>query len=127
MVLLVKKIRILIHIKSKTYPLKWQRSAGSWALAFQIEERTSCFYFCCEIDEPSQETVELLGLLEIIPTYFGEAKIRPNPLKIVNKAKPLNINFEYDPSNVTGYFRTFVILHSMKKILEMTKAGSSES
>ena len=79
---------------------KQQKSAGSWVLAVLIEEGTSCFYFCCEIDnEPLQETMGLLGLLEIIPTYFREAKIRPKPLKIVIKAKQFKKKIECSPKN----------------------------
>lgn len=67
-------------IKFKTFTLKWRKSADSLILAVLIKERISCFYICGEIgsNEPSQGTVELLGLLEMIPAYFGDAQIRPN-------------------------------------------------
>lgn len=55
----------------KTYPLKWQKIAGSLVFAVLAKERTSCSCVCSETDnEPLQGTMELLGLPEIIPAYF---------------------------------------------------------
>lgn len=60
--------------------------------------------------------MELFGLLEMIPAYFGDAQIRPNSLK---QSTRQNKNVEYNPKNVTDCFRIFR-LHSINN-LEMIK------